>query len=78
MVDIFVTTHGSPTSGWHGHSRNPRHPIQRAGQCFEYVAMTLCHIVSAIYEGTTGGLNDAIENNRLDVLTNAPWHAHWR
>ena len=78
IVDIFVITHGSPTSGWHGHSNDPRHPIHQVGQCVVYAAMTLCHVVSAAYEGTRGGLNDAIVNNCLDVLTTAPWHAHWR
>jgi hypothetical protein len=77
-VDIFIITHGSPTSGRHGHARNPRHPIQQEGQYFVYVAMTLRRIVSAVYEEATGGLNDAIKNNRHDVLTTAPWHVHWR
>ncbi len=77
IVYISIITHGSPTSGWHDHSRNPRHPIRQVGQCFVYAAMTLRHIVSTVYEGTTGGLNDAIENNHLGVLTTAPWYAHW-
>ena len=77
IIDIFVITHGSPTSGWHGHLNDPRHPIHQVGRCVVYVAMTLCHVISAVYKGTRGGPNDAIVNNRLDVLTTAPWRAHW-
>jgi hypothetical protein len=44
-----------------------------------YTLPRLCVTWSArSMKGTTEGLNDAIENNRLDVLTTGPWHAHWR
>jgi hypothetical protein len=75
--DLSIFTHDSPTSGWRGHSKNPRYPNPQVGQCSVYVATTLCHIVSVVYGCPTGGLNDAIENNHLGVLATAPWNARW-
>lgn len=75
--DLSIITHDSPTSGWRGHSKNPRYPNPQVGQYFVYVATTLCHIVSAVYRCPAGGLNDVIENNHLGVLATAPWNARW-
>jgi hypothetical protein len=76
-ADFSVITHDSPASGWRGHSKNPRYLNPQVDPCSVYVATILSHIVSAVYGCPTGGLNDAIKNNRLGVLTTAPWCAHW-